>query len=135
MSALEPVGTTLTIGSATLCYVSLAGLGLDGGEPIDDTCLSNTTWKTKIPQTLIDTTPISFTADYEPDELASVVAEMNVNQALVLNFPSPLGAITFYGYLRSFQPSEAGVGDRWTATGEIVPTNLNAGVETGPAYA
>lgn len=134
MSAIEPVGTTLTIGSHTFCYVSLSGVGVDGGEAIDDTCLSNTTWRTKMPQTLIDTPNVTFTAVYEPADLAAIRAEVNVNQALVLDFPSPLGAITFYGYLKSFNPAEAGVGERWTGTGEIVVTNQNGGVETGPSY-
>lgn len=135
MSAIEPVGTTLTVGSVTFCYVSIAGLGLDGGDAIDDTCLSNTTYKTKIAQTLIDVPNVSFTADYDPENFASIRDEINVNQALVLSFPSPLGDLTFYGYLKSLTPNESGVGDRWTATGEIVVTNNNAGTETGPSYA
>ena len=134
--ALEPIGTTLVIGSATLCYVSLSGLGLDGGEKLDATCLDNTQWRTYLPQTLIDVPNLTFTASYEPDELAAVVGEINVNQQLALNFASPLGTITFWGYLKSFTPAEAGVGERWTATGEIVVTNMNASnVETGPSYA
>lgn len=134
--ALEAVGTTLTIGSGTLCYVSLSGLGIDGGEKLDATCLDNTTWKTYLPQTLVDVPNLTFTAAYEPDEFAALVAEVNVNQSIVLNFASPLGGITFWGYLKSFTPAEAGVGERWTATGEIVVTNMNgSNVETAPVYA
>ena len=136
MSALESVGTTLTIGSQTFCFTALAGLGIDGGDPIDDTCLSNTAYKTKIAQALKEVADLTFTADYEPADWAAIVAETNVNQSIVLNFPSPLGALTFWGWLRSFTPAESGVGGRWTGTGTVVISNLNAsGVETGPVYA
>ena len=133
--ALEAIGTTLNIGTATLCFVSLSGLGLDGGEKLDATSLDNTTWKTYLPQSLIDVPNLSFTAAYEPDEFAVLVSEINVNQSITLTFASPLGNIVFWGYLKSFTPAEAGVGERWTATGEIVVTNMNgSNVETGPVY-
>ena len=33
--AIEALGTTLTIGSSTLCYVSIQGLGVDGGDKLE----------------------------------------------------------------------------------------------------
>jgi len=134
--AIEGVGTTLAVGSASFCYVTLQGLGVDGGEKLEATCLSNVEWMTYLPQTLKDIPDLSFRAKFDPSTWDAVEAEVNVNQALALNFPSPLGTLTFWGYLKSFQPEEGAVGAAWEGTGVIVATNLNASnVETGPVYA
>jgi len=136
--AIEGLGTTLTIGSATLCYVSLQGLGIEGGEKLDATCLDNASWKTYLPQTLKEIPDLSFTAAFEPDEWDAIEAEINVNQQLTISYSYQgvsLGSVTFWGYLRSLVPAEGEVGTRWTATGTIVVTNMNgSNVETGPSY-
>ena len=134
--ALEGLGTTISIGSSSICYVSIAGLGIDGGERLEATCLSNSDWRTYLPQTLVDVPNLTFTAAYEPSEFAALVAEVNVNQQITINFAAPLGSITFWGFLKSFTPDEGTYGQRWTATGEIAVTNMNASnIETGPTYA
>jgi hypothetical protein len=133
---IESVGTTLSLGSASLCLVSISGVSVDGGEKIETSCLSNTTWKTFLPQSLQEAQNLSFTAAYDPADYATLVAEINVNQSIVISFPSPLGGITFWGYLKAFAPAEAGIGERWTMTGEIVISCSNAtNVETAPVYA
>lgn len=135
---IEGLGTTLTIGSAVLCYVTLGAPGVDGGDPLDATCLDNTEWMTKLPQTLKDVPDISFSARFEPAEWAGIEAEINVNQLLTIAFTYQgvdLGEIAFWGYLRSFTPAEGAKGEVWNATGSIVVTNMNgSNVETGPAY-
>ena len=134
--AIESLGTVLTVGSSTFCYVSLQGLGVDGGDPLDATCLANTAWKTKLPQTLKEAQNITFTAKYEPADFAQTHAEINVNQSCTMNFASPLGTLTFWGYLKNFTPNEGGIGEAWEGTGEIVVTNMNgSNVETAPVYA
>lgn len=134
--AIEGLGSTIAIGSVTLCYVTLAGLGIDGGEKLDATCLDNSQWMTYLPQTLINIPNLTFRAKYDPSDWSNIVSEVNVNQELVLTFASPLGALTFWGYLKSALPEEGAVGAAWEMTGEIVVTNMNASnVETGPAYA
>jgi hypothetical protein len=134
--AIEGLGTTLVIGSASLCYVSIQALGIEGGEKLDATCLDNTGWMTYLPQTLKDVPNLSFRAKFDPSEWQDVVAQINVNQALVINFDSPYGALTFWGFLKSFLPEEGAIGAAWEATGEIAVTNMNASnVETAPAYA
>ena len=50
--AIEPVGIQLTVGAVEPCYVSIGGVGVNGGDAIDVTCLSNAEWKTKQPQKL-----------------------------------------------------------------------------------
>jgi hypothetical protein len=133
--ALEGLGTTITLGSSSLCLVSIAGLGIDGGEKLPATCLDNSDWMTYLPQTLVDVPNLSFTAAYDPSEFAALVAEVNVNQQITINFAAPLGSITFWGFLKSLTPGEGTYGSRWEATGEISCTNMNASnVETGPVY-
>jgi hypothetical protein len=133
--ALEAVGTVLTVGSLPLCNVQLGSLGLDGGDPIDNTCLTNTAYITKQPQALMEVPDVPFTADYHPEDLALLTAEINKNQQLTLNFPD-VGTLTFWGYLRSFTPNQVGRGEAWRANGVIVVTNLDgSAVETAPSWA
>jgi hypothetical protein len=134
--ALEAVGTSLSIGALTLCNVQLGSIGIDGGEPIDNTCLTNIAFVTKQPQALMEVPDFNFTCDYDPSELAAVVNEVNANQQLQLSFPSPYGTLTFWGYLKSLIPNEASRGEAWRANGVVVVTNLNgSAVETPPSWA
>lgn len=132
---IEGVGTTLVIGSATLCYVSIQAPGVDGGDKLEASCLDNAEWLTYVLQTLKDVPNVTFRCKFNPADLAAIQAEVNVNQALTMGFSSPLGSILFWGGLKSFVPEEGAIGQPWEATGEINTTNLNAsGAETGPAY-
>jgi hypothetical protein len=133
--AIEGVGTQLTIGSAAFCYVSLQGLGVDGGPKLEASCLSNVEWMTYLPQKLKDIPNLTFRAKFDPSKWDAVEAQVNVNQLLALNFDSPLGTLSFWGYLKSFLPEEGAIGAAWEGGGEIVVTNMNnSNVETGPVY-
>lgn len=135
---IEGLGTNLSIGSAVLCFVTLAAPGVDGGEALDATCLSNTEWMTKLPQTLKNVPALSFTGRFVPEDWAGIVAEVNVNQLITITFTyqgDDLGEIAFWGYLKSFVPDAGAVGTTWNATGTIEVTNMNgSNVETGPVY-
>ena len=135
---IEGLGTTLTIGSAVLCFVTLGVPGVDGGEALDATCLDNVEWITRLPQTLKNVPDISFTARFVPADWEGIVDEVNVNQLLTVDFSyqgADLGSISFWGYLKSFAPDAGAVGTTWNASGTLVVTNMNgSNVETGPAY-
>lgn len=135
---LEAVGANLKIGSTWVpCYVSMASLGVNGGEPIDNTCLSNTDWKTKQPQTLKEAPPFDFTFHYHPEEWDDIVAEVNVNQLLEVEITQGAnpGTLAFWGYLQRIEANEAGIGEPWNGTGTIVPTQINASAaETAPTW-
>jgi hypothetical protein len=136
--AIEGLGTTLTIGSATLCFITLGAIGVDGGEKLDATCLDATEWKSYLPQTLKEVPDMGFTGKFDPTEWQSIVDEVNVNQLITVDFAYQgvdLGSISFWGYLKSFVPAEGAIGVRWEATGTLVASNMNASdVETGPFY-
>lgn len=131
---IEPVGVTLVIGSAAICYVSLGSVGFASRDIIDATCLSNTEFITKQPQKLKESNDVPFTGFYDPTKYTAVENEINDNQLLSLVIPA-VGTLAFWGFLQSFEISESGVGDAWQASGNIVITNMNdSGVETGPTF-
>lgn len=131
---IEPVGITLAIDSWTPCWVSIGMLGVNGGDMIDVSGLTNSEWKTKQPQALKEIPNIPFTALYKPTEFDAMEAEVNVNQQLTFTVPS-VGSFSFWGSLLSFEANEAGVGEVWQGSGEIGVSNLNAsGVEAGPQW-
>ena len=131
---MDAVGTTLSIGSASLCLVSVQSYGADGGEPVDTTCLSNTAYMTSEPPTLIGGSSLSFTARFDPDALSGLVSEINVQQQMTMTFPSPYGSHSFYGYLRTVQAEEGTFNESWNLTGEIAITNTDSsGAEAGPS--
>jgi len=140
LKSQEAVGTVLTVGALSMCNVQLGSVGFDGGDPIDNTCLTNNLYITKQPQALIEVPDIAFTCDYHPEDMAAVITEINENQQITLRFPDDaggvLGTLTFWGYLRSLTPNEAGRGEAWRAAGVIVITNLdNSAIETPPSWA
>jgi len=131
----EGVGTSITIGSFSIEEVTLKGLGADGGDALDASHLANVLYKTKKPQTLIEIPDLTGTGHYNPANQAAMIAEVNKNQSLVLTF-SGVGTITFWGYLKSFDPDEGEIGSTWNSTFAIVVTNLNGSdAETGPVWA
>jgi len=129
----EAVGTVLDIGDMVMCNVSLGSLGFDGGDPIDNTCLTNTDFITKQPQALIEIPDFSFTCDYHPNHMAAVQTEINLNQSITLTFPA-LGFYTFWGYLKSYTPNEASRGEAWRASCSVVVTNYNGTAETATTW-
>jgi len=130
----EPVGTTLAIGSLSPCYVSIGSVGFTGRDAIDNSCLSNSEFITKQPQTLKEHADIPFTAWGKIDDYDTIEGEINVNQQMTIAVPN-VGSVQFWGFLQSFDVQETGIGEGWQATGVIVVTNVNgSGVETGPVY-
>jgi hypothetical protein len=130
----EPVGADLVIGSLAICKVSLGGVGFDGGDPIDNTCLMNAALITKQPQLLVGSPDVPFTGDYHPEDTDDVLAEINVNQLILLTLRD-IGTVSFWGYLKSFEPKETGKGEGWRAAGVIVVTNADdEGDEVAPTF-
>ena len=131
--AIEPVGTTLTIGSLSACYISIGNIGFTDQGEIDATCLSNTEYMTSQPPALKKSSDIPFTAFDYGDEFDDIEAEIQVNQALVITIPS-VGAVTVYGWLASWEVQETGIGEAFQASGVIHVSNLNGSTETGPVF-
>jgi hypothetical protein len=108
--------------------------GIDGGGPTDTTTMHNTAWRTQGPKKLKSLAEASATVAYDPAVLPEIVAAVNVNQEMEIQFPDG-SSWTFWGYLGSFEPGENTEGEQPTADITIIPTNRNdLGVEVAPAY-
>jgi hypothetical protein len=110
-------------------------LGYDGGPAVDQTTQLNLTWKTKRPQTLIDTTDMTATGAYDPvlNSTAQIQALLNREGSVSQYFPDGSG-IDAYAYLQKleFAPLEFGKQPEVTIT--VVVTNYDPvnNVEQGP---
>ena len=109
--------------------------GLDGGEPIDQTNMHNTLWRTKRSRALIDLTEFTMTVSYDERVYSQIQTIINDDSGSVtIHFPD-LATLDFWGYLRIFQPNEnAEGGEQPQATITVTPTNWDVAnaVEAGP---
>lgn len=117
----------------SLWEVEVTPPGLDGGDRVDNTTMHNTTWMTFAPQTLIDMTPASFTAAYDPDAYDECQAILNSEGSVTVEFPDG-STLDFFGYLSKFEPQGVSRGNMPLATVTIQPTNWDPDndVEAGP---
>ena len=95
----------------------------------------NTTWKGKAAQALAEATDVTFEAAYDPAVYDQIIAILNTNGDITVHFPDG-STLDFFGYLRSFEPSDNQNGEQPTATVTIVVTNIDDsdGAELGPDY-
>lgn len=141
-----PVGTALDDGYQTLIAFAadpdvsfwektVTPPGIDGGDKIDTTTMHNTTWRTGAARALKTLTSSSITATYDPKVYDQIVALVNVETQITVHFPDG-STLDFYGYLKSFTPSEHSEGEQPECEIEIEPTNVNpsTGSEAGPTF-
>ena len=109
--------------------------GLDGGEKVDNTTMHNTTVRTYSARSLIEMTSSSITAAYDPVVLDQIVALINVEGAWTINHPNG-DTWDFYGFLKSFEPTQNEEGTQPEAEIVIEVTNVDPsdGSEAVPNY-
>ena len=109
--------------------------GLDGGDPVDTTTMHNATYRTKISRALIEMTDAGIVVAYDPLVLDEIVTLLNVEQSITVNHSNG-DKWDFWGFLKSFVPSEVSEGAQPEATIVIVATNTDPsdGSESGPNY-
>lgn len=110
--------------------------GIDGGDAIEQTTMHSVTWREFAPRTLKTLTESSFTAAYDPACYTQLVALINVETTVTAEFPDG-STLAFYGFLRTFEPSELTEGEQPEATCAVTPTNFDPvnKVAAGPALA
>lgn len=109
--------------------------GLKGGGPNDTTTMRQTAWRTRQPKKLKTMDTMSIKAAYDPAFLATTVAQINVNQLIILTHADG-HTWSFWGYMDEFVPDQVKEGEQPTAEIKIVCTNQNnAGAEVAPVYA
>lgn len=139
-----PVGTALEDGFSTriaiaadsniaLWVKSVKAPGVDAGDPIDETTMHNTAWRTFALRQLLTLTPMSFTAAYDPAVYDQLIAIAGVNGWITVH-ESDGSTLDFVGGLRSAEPSEHQEGGQPLMQVVFVPTNCLNGVETAPVY-
>ncbi len=108
----------------------------DGGEPIVQTTMFNTSYETKAPQALIDNGEIQITAAYDPVARTQLRAVLNLETTWTVTYPDG-STEAFYGWLRSVTPAALAKGTRPQMSIVIVVSNWDnaAKVEAGPALA
>lgn len=126
--------TTIEFGLTKLYEKSVTPPGVEGGGENDTTTMLNTVWRTKSPKKLLSLSVCSFVVAYDPAVYDEIIAEVNVNQAIVITFADG-SSLTFWGWLDVFTPNEAVEGSQPTAGCTIIPSNQDtAGAEIAPAY-
>jgi len=111
--------------------------GFDGGDKIDLSTMRNTLLKTYASQTLVDTTDATLRVAYDSALIGSIQSQINVNQEIVFTLPDE-STVTFWGFLKIFEPGDFTMGERPEADIVFSPTNLNDAdppVETAPVVA
>jgi len=107
--------------------------GIDGGDGVDTTTMHNTTYRTMSPRSLFTLTPMTTTMAYDPVFYTRALDLINVETTVTITFPDG-STLSFYGFLKSFEPGELAEGAQPTASVSIVPTNQDptTGEEEAP---
>ena len=145
-SRSTPAGKLLKDGYQTLIAMSLDAdisfwektvqpPGLDGGDEIDITTMHNDTLRTRAPRSLATMTNMQSTVAYDPRLFDQILAVLNVEQTFTVIFPNG-DKLSFYGFLKNFEPQEVSEGEQPEANITIVPTNRDpdTGAETNYLY-
>jgi hypothetical protein len=98
--------------------------GVDGGDPIQETTMHNTAWRTMAPRALKTLTESTCVCAYDPNLYNQIVSLINVRTSITVHFPDG-STLVFYGFLQKFEPSEMKEGDQPEATVTICPTNYD----------
>ena len=106
---------------------------ISGGGGIDTTGMTNETYRTKAPKSLLTIENTSSTCRYDPAVYNEILALMNVVNTITLTWPDAT-TLSFEGFLDVFTPNELTEGEEPTAEIDIIAGNENAaGTETGPS--
>jgi len=120
--------------SVQIAHKTLTPPGFSDGGEIDVTTMLNTGYRTKAPKSLIDVTPCSFSAAWDPATYVEMQAMVGINQQITVTFPDA-STIVFWGWISEFNPGEQAEGAQPMVDISIIVSNLNGSdVETGPVY-
>ena len=123
------------VASAPFWEVSVKPPGVDGGDEIDTTTMHNDEWRSKAPRALKDLTNSSTKAAYDPKIWNTILSQVNVPQVITFLWPNG-DLLSFYGFLKKWEPSDLTEGEMPTNDFEIVATNEDpaTGAEVAPLF-
>jgi hypothetical protein len=98
--------------------------GLDGGDAIDISTMFNSTYRTFAPRSLVTMTDTTITAAYDPILYDEILAQLNLQQSITVTFPDG-STLSFFGFVRLFEPQDNEEGTQPEASITITPTNYD----------
>jgi hypothetical protein len=109
--------------------------GFDGGDAIPTSTMHNETLRTFAAAALSTMTDASIRVAYDPAVYPQIRALINVEGAITVHFPAG-DKLSFFGFLRTFEPDELAEGAQPEATISITCTNQDpvTGDEEDPVY-
>jgi hypothetical protein len=129
-ASIDFEGHTFTL---TIDPESVTPPGIDGGDAIDTTSLSNVSYRTKEPRSLMELLDGAMSVFYDPAAITTILTTINQNCAITVTFPNG-DTLVFYGYMKSFEPEDMVEGEAPKASITIVATNQSSGTETAPVF-
>jgi len=108
--------------------------GLDGGDEIDTTTMHNIDFRTFLPRQLITLTESTTRVAYDPNVYNNIISNLlNREGSVTHHFPDG-STLSYYGYLKTFEPADCVEGEQPEADISIVCTNWDpsADVEAAP---
>jgi hypothetical protein len=127
--------TLISLGGTNFWEKTVTPPGVEGGGAVETSTMRNVAWRTKNPKKLKSMTDSSFTAAFASAAYTTILAQINVNQEIVITFPDE-STLTFWGWLDSFVPGEFAEGEQPTADCTIICSNQDAdGDEIAPVQA
>ncbi len=96
--------------------------GIDGGDAIDQTTQHNTAWRTKAARALKSLTDSALKVGYDPKVYTEIQDLVNLEGSVTVRFPDG-STLDFFGYLKTFEPSELQEGTSPEASITIIATN------------
>jgi len=106
--------------------------GLDGGDEIDITTQHNTGLRQSAARALRTQTEMSSVVAYDPNVIDSIIALINVEGAITLNFANS-DTWAFFGFLKSFDPQSMEEGSMPEANISIMPIGRDPADDTEAA--
>ncbi len=103
---------------------SINAPGLDGGEPVPQTTMFNTVYRTMAPRKLKTLTPHTFMGAYDPNIYNLLISQINVKDTVTITFPDG-STLAFFGFLQKFEPGPLVEGTQPEASCTVVPTNAD----------
>lgn len=98
--------------------------GLDGGDAIETTTMHNNVLRTMAARQLKTLTDMTTMVAYLPAAFTQLLALINIETSITLHWPNN-SSLSFYGYLRTFEPGDISEGEQPEATVTITPTNVD----------
>lgn len=117
-------------------WEKIVGLvGIDNGEPIDQTTMHTTRYRQMAPRQLLTLTPFDIDVAYDPD-ITKVIDIIGKEDTVTETNPDGT-TIAYYAFAQKWSPKPREEGKQPEATLTIVPTNWDPvnKVEAGPAIA